>query len=142
MYPLLDYDLGDNFNYLDGSGVPTKVATVLQVLPQLTSRPWTATATNSPASRRRCCRIRSAATSGTTRSRRASRQGQDCIQGSPAGGYVAFAETKEARIATNDPRLSLEERYGTHDDYVARRQGVGQRDGGSNATCCVPTPTR
>ena len=41
--------------------------------------------------------------------------GQSC----PAGGMVPFAITKAQRIANNDPRLSLEERYGTHDGYVA-----------------------
>ncbi len=36
------------------------------------------------------------------------------------GSYVPFAETKQARLAKHDPRLSLEERYGTHDEYVKR----------------------
>jgi hypothetical protein len=30
-----------------------------------------------------------------------------------------FAKTKAERITANDPRLPLEERYGTHDKYVA-----------------------
>ena len=46
-------------------------------------------------------------------------KGQTCIQNSPAGGYVAFAETKAAREAVNDPRPSLEERYGTRDNWLA-----------------------
>jgi hypothetical protein len=33
-------------------------------------------------------------------------------------GYWPFWDTKANRIANNDPRLSLEERYGTHDGYV------------------------
>ena len=36
-----------------------------------------------------------------------------------AGGYVPFAKTKAERIAAGDPRSSLEERYGTHEKYVA-----------------------
>jgi hypothetical protein len=32
---------------------------------------------------------------------------------------VPFAITKAQRLAANDPRPSLEERYGTHDGYVA-----------------------
>jgi len=36
-----------------------------------------------------------------------------------SGQHVAFAKTKAEREAANDPRLSLEERYKTHDDYVA-----------------------
>ncbi len=36
-----------------------------------------------------------------------------------AGGYVPFAKTKAERLAAGDPRPSLEERYGTHEKYVA-----------------------
>jgi hypothetical protein len=36
-----------------------------------------------------------------------------------AGGMIPFAKTKAQRIANEDPRLSLEERYATHDGYVA-----------------------
>ena len=35
------------------------------------------------------------------------------------GGMIPFARTAAERAATGDPRLSLEERYGTHDGYVA-----------------------
>lgn len=36
-----------------------------------------------------------------------------------AGGYIPFARTKADREAAGDPRLSLEERYGTHAGFVA-----------------------
>jgi hypothetical protein len=36
-----------------------------------------------------------------------------------AGGYLPFAKTKTERLALNDPRPSLEERYKNHDAYVA-----------------------
>ena len=35
------------------------------------------------------------------------------------GGMVPFAKTMAERVLAGDPRLSLEERYGTHDGYVA-----------------------
>jgi hypothetical protein len=35
------------------------------------------------------------------------------------GGFIPFAATKAERLASGDPRPSLEERYGTHDGYVA-----------------------
>lgn len=35
------------------------------------------------------------------------------------GQVIPFAATKSERLAANDPRPSLEERYATHDDYVA-----------------------
>lgn len=34
------------------------------------------------------------------------------------GGYLPFARTRAERLAANDPRPSLEERYHTHDGYV------------------------
>jgi len=35
-----------------------------------------------------------------------------------SGGYMPFWDTKVHRQAANDPRLSLQERYGTHAGYV------------------------
>jgi hypothetical protein len=36
------------------------------------------------------------------------------------GSYFPFAATKEERLTSHDPRLSLEERYPTEDDYVSK----------------------
>jgi len=36
-----------------------------------------------------------------------------------AGQYIPFAQTTEERIASADPRPSLEERYSSLDDYVS-----------------------
>jgi hypothetical protein len=38
------------------------------------------------------------------------------------GQHIPFSKTKADQLATGDPRISLEERYGTHDGYV---QAVG-----------------
>jgi hypothetical protein len=46
------------------------------------------------------------------------------------GGMVPFAKTRAQRLANSDPRLSLEERYGTHDNYVA-----AVRAAANNAAC-------
>jgi hypothetical protein len=47
--------------------------------------------------------------------RTGARAGESCnLQGS----YFPFAATKEERLRTGDPRLSLEERYGSHDGFV------------------------
>ena len=43
------------------------------------------------------------------------------------GGYIPFAKTKAQRLAAGDPRLSLEERYVTHDGYVARVKAAAAR---------------
>jgi hypothetical protein len=115
--PLFDYDWGDQFNYLDVSGVITKeppaikkvipllvpkvngdgneivggVASVLHQAPLGTYLGWNAVA------------------SGFFK-------GQFCAF---TGGYLPFAKTKAERTAAADPRLSLEERYGTQANYVA-----------------------
>ncbi len=44
-----------------------------------------------------------------------------------AGGMIPFARTAAERRASRDPRLSLEERYGSHDGYVAAvKQAAGR----------------
>lgn len=42
-------------------------------------------------------------------------EGECC---STSGSYIPFAKTKAERIANGDPRLSIEERYRNHADYV------------------------
>ena len=47
------------------------------------------------------------------------RDGFGANEGCEANGqYIPFTATKAARLAAGDPRLSLEERYGTRDGYV------------------------
>ena len=43
------------------------------------------------------------------------------------GSYSAFAPTRAAREKNNDPRLSIEERYPTHADYVERVRAVADQ---------------
>lgn len=43
------------------------------------------------------------------------------------GGMIPFAKTVEERKANNDPRPSLQERYGSHDGYVAAVKKAGER---------------
>ena len=44
-----------------------------------------------------------------------------------AGGFIPFARTRSERIAAGDPRPSLEERYGTHEQYVAKVRDAALR---------------
>jgi hypothetical protein len=44
-----------------------------------------------------------------------------------SGGWIPFAKTKEQRLASGDPRPSLEERYGTHERYVAKVREAAKR---------------
>ena len=43
------------------------------------------------------------------------------------GSFIPFAKTKAERLASGDPRPSLEERYGTHDKYVERVRAAAER---------------
>ena len=125
--PVLDYDWGPDFDEFNATGDPTNlpppiksvikmlvprvdadgnelggVPTVLRDAPLGTYLGWNITASGFHA-------------------------GQTCNY---VGGMVPFAKTKAQRLATGDPRLSLEERYGTHDGYVA-----AVRAAADNAAC-------
>ena len=116
-HALINYDLGPHFRYNDQSGVVAKLPVVKSTLPQLVVRV--------DADGNEVAGIRSpllmaplgtytgwnVTTSGVYK-------GQLCIGGSPIGGFIPFAKTKADRVASGDPRLSLEERYIDHDGYV------------------------
>jgi Alpha/beta hydrolase domain len=125
--PVFDYDFGPQFDHTDATGNPTNnppliksvirmkvprvdadgnelggVPTVLRDAPLGTYLGWNITSSGFHV-------------------------GQVCDY---VGGMVPFAKTKAERLATGDPRLSLEERYGTHDGYVA-----AVRAAANNAAC-------
>src|SRR6266480_524807 len=125
IFPVLDYDWGPGYDHSEANGVPTNapppirhvikmlvprvdadgnelggVPTVLRDAPLGTYLGWNIT--SGPGE---------AAYDG-----RPFHAGQVCNY---VGGMVPFAKTKAQRLANNDPRLSLEERYGTHKGYVA-----------------------
>ncbi|MDB5873758.1 MAG: hypothetical protein JWQ07_3200 [Ramlibacter sp.] len=54
-------------------------------------------------------------------------QGQPC-GGGLAGGYIPFSKTRAERVAANDPRLSLEERYGTQQGYLCVVRKAADRE--------------
>ena len=113
--PVFDYDWGPQFDEFDATGVPTNlpppiksvipmkvpkvdadgnelggVPTVLRDAPLGTYLGWNITTTGFHV-------------------------GQVCNY---VGGMIPFARTKAERLAKGDPRLSLEERYGSHNGYV------------------------
>lgn len=117
--PLLDYDWGPQFDPNDGSGVPgnapPRVKQVLKMLvpkvdadgneiggvpvvlrdaPLGTYLGWNITAGGA----------------------RPFHQDKICMY---AGGMIPFAKTRAERVASGDPRLSLEERYTDHAGYVS-----------------------
>jgi hypothetical protein len=125
--PVLDYDWGPQFNMLDGSGIPTNapprvkqvlkmfapkvdadgnelggVPVVLLDVPLGTYLGWNVTAGGE----------------------KPFHQNQICNY---AGGMLPFARTAEERRANNDPRLSLQERYGSHEGYVEAVSKAAER---------------
>ena len=137
VFPVLDYDWGPHYDHSEASGVPTNapppirhviktlvprvdqdgnelggVPTVLRDAPLGTYLGWNITA--GPAD-------------VPYYDGRPFHAGQVCNY---VGGMVPFAKTKAQRLAASDPRLSLEERYGTHEGYVA-----AVRAAADNAAC-------
>jgi hypothetical protein len=114
--PLYDYDFGPRFNYNDVSGViAAQPPPVRQILPSLAPRV--------DADGNEIAGVASAlhqAPLGTYLGwnvvARGFFKGTSCGN---LGGYIPFAKTKAERMAAGDPRPSLEERYGTHEKYVA-----------------------
>ncbi len=43
------------------------------------------------------------------------------------GSTVPFPPSRAARLASGDPRLSVQERYGSHDGYVAAVKAAAER---------------
>jgi hypothetical protein len=134
--PVLDYDWGPQFDHFDATGTPTHapppirsviqmmvprvdpdgnelggVPTVLRDAPLGTYLGWNITA----------------GPGDPHYDGRPFHAGQTC---SYVGGMVPFAKTRKERLARHDPRPSLEERYGTHDGYVA-----AVREAADNAAC-------
>ena len=125
IFPVFDYDWGRSYNHNEATGVPTNapppirhvikmkvprvdedgnelggVPTVQVDAPLGTYLGWNITA----------------GPGDPTYDGRPFHAGQLCNY---VGGMVPFFKTKAQRLAAGDPRLSLEERYGTHDGYVA-----------------------
>lgn len=114
----LDYDWGPRFDPNDGSGVPTALPKIRRVIGMLVPR------VNSDGNEVGGVPVvQTEAPLGTYMGwnltaedpARPFHAGQLCFY---AGGMVPFARTKAEREAANDPRPSLEERYGDHAGYV------------------------
>jgi hypothetical protein len=106
--PVLDYDYGPLFRYNDNSGViTTSPPTVKRVIPTLVPK---VDADGNEIAGVRSLLMRMPL--GTYTSWNPIPSG--VLKGrerSLAGGYIPFAKTKAERLASGDPRLSIEERY-------------------------------
>jgi len=116
-HPLVDYDLGSHFHYNDQSGVVSKLPVAKGTLPQLVVR--VDADGNEVAGVRSPLLMAPLGTyTGWNLTTSGVYKGQLCIGGSPIGGFIPFAVTRTERMASGDPRLSLEERYTDHAGYV------------------------
>ncbi len=114
--PVKDYDWGKGFNAVDGSGVKSIVPPIVKQVLKMKAPRVDADGNelggvpvvlrDAPLGTYLGWNIVSAGFF----------QGQICNY---AGGMIPFATTKAERLASGDPRLSLEERYKDHDGYVA-----------------------
>ncbi len=119
-----DYDYGTEFKYSDLSGVmATEPPVIKRVLPMLVPKV--------DRDGNEISGISSAlhqAPLGTYLGWNVTRSGFYKGRGCGfEGGFIPFAKTKAERLATGDPRLSLEERYRDHAGYVAVVKAAVQR---------------
>jgi hypothetical protein len=113
--PVYDYDLGPDFRYVDQSGLITRQPPVVkQVLPTLV--PKVDADGNDVGGVASVLRQAPLGTyTGWNVIASGFDKGKICLLN---GGFIPFARSKAERTASGDPRLSLEERYRSHDGYV------------------------
>ena len=114
MNVLMDYDYGRSFRYNDQSGVMTKVVPpIKQIIPTLAAK--VDEDGNEIAGMRS---VLLQAPLGTYTSWNPVASGPlKGNEGNLAAGYIPFAMTKAERMASSDPRPSVEERYGSQEGY-------------------------
>ena len=114
--PVVRYDFGPGFHAVDLSGVigvepPRVVGVIPTYVPRVNEDGNETTGVPS---------VQLQAPLGTYLGWNTIRAGFFAGQGCGfQGGWIPFAHTKAERLASHDPRPSLEERYGTHENYVA-----------------------
>jgi hypothetical protein len=124
LVPFLDYDFGPSFEPNDMRGalasVPPRVRRVLpSLVPQIDADGNEVAGIESPLVANPLGTY-----TGWNRTASGFATGLPC---GFSGGFIPFAATRAERLASGDPRPSLEERYGTHDAYVRGVRASAQR---------------
>ena len=115
--PVLDYDFGPGFRYNDGSGVISQLPpTIRQVIPTLVPR-VDADGNEVAGVRSLLHRLPLGTYTAWAPIASGPLQGREA---SLASGYIPFAKTRAERLASRDPRPSIEERYPNLWAYYAR----------------------
>jgi hypothetical protein len=122
--PVYDFDFGPEFNYTDLSGVISKLPPAIkQTLPTLVPKvDADGSDVGGVPSVLRQAPLGTYLGWNVTAS--GFQKGAICALN---GAYIPFAKTKTERVAANDPRLSLEERYGTHQGYVDKVKEAAEK---------------
>jgi len=121
---LYDYEFGPHFNYRDLSGwISMQPPVVKQVLPSLVPK-VDADGNETSGVASVLHQVPLGTYLGWNVTAEGFFKGTEC---GFTGGYVPFAKTKAERMASGDPRPSLEERYGSHDKYVAEVRAAAAR---------------
>ena len=117
MNPVLDYDFGPQFRYNDGSGIITNVPTpIKRAIPTLAPR-VDADGNDVAGVRSILHRLPLGTYTGWNPIASGPLKGREA---SLAAGYIPFAKTKAARLASGDSRPSIEERYTDMWSYYAQ----------------------
>ena len=119
----LDYDFGADFDYVDLSGVITRQPPrIRQVIPSLVPR--VDADGNEMAG---IPSVQMLVPLGTYTGWNVRKRGYGAGGGCGfIGGFIPFARTRAERLATGDPRPSLEERYRDHAGFVARVRAAAE----------------
>jgi hypothetical protein len=115
--PLYQYDFGKSFDYADMRGAmstvpPRIVRTIPQLMPRIDADGNEVSGIRSP-----LVEAPLGSYVGWNVTASGFQAGRYCGN---TGGYIPFAATRAERLAKGDPRPSLEERYPSHDAYVAK----------------------
>lgn len=122
--PLIDYDWGPDFKYSDLSGVISKEPpTIKRVIPLLVPK-VNADGNEVGGVPSVLLQAPLGTYTGWNITAGGFFKGQMCEF---VGGYIPFAKTKAERIASGDPRPSLEERYKNQDGYVAAVRAAAEK---------------
>jgi Alpha/beta hydrolase domain len=114
MNVLMDYDYGPDFRYNDQSGVMTNVVPpIKQIIPTLAAK---VDEDGNEIAGVKSVLLRAPLGTYTSWNPFASGPQRGNV-GGLAAGYIPFAMTKAERMASGDPRRSIEERYGSQEGY-------------------------
>ena len=115
--PFLAYDFGAGFNAVDLSGMPANqpprlTGTYTSLVPRVDADGNELSGVRSP-----MLQVPLGTYLGWNETARGFQAGRYCGN---QGGFIPFAATRAERMAGGDPRPSLEERYGTRANYLAK----------------------